>query len=187
MKPADINNDMPGLSQRLLEYRDVLFSYIFTLVRDYADAEELFQETALIVLKKEKEGIQVKHFGAWSREIARRKALEYIKKKKNRNRVFLSVEATDILEDEFALREREGETGIAEMLLRLKQCVQELPVHLRKLIDLRYSNGLSFKEIGKQIKRSAGASQVALARTRQKLLECVQRLKETKGKVRNES
>ena len=82
----DIEKTNQELSQSLLENRDVLFSYIMSLVRDFNTAEDLFQEVALIILRKEKEGIEVSHFGAWSREIARRHILDFWKKSSKDNK-----------------------------------------------------------------------------------------------------
>ena len=177
--------DGQNISQMLLAYRDVLFSYIMALVRDVSEAEELFQETALVILNKEKEGIQVKHFGSWSREIARRKILEYWNAGKTRKARFLSAEALDALDTEFNRRDEAGGERIGELLQRLKQCIRELPEHLRRCIDFRYSHGLSFREIGKKLRRSAGTAQVMLSRIRQKLLDCVERLEKTEGAARN--
>ena len=175
------------LSHMLLEYRDVLFSYIMALVRDFSDAEELFQDVALVILNKEKEGILVENFGAWSREIARRKILEFWETQKKKKSRFLSPEALETLEAEFARREEDKGTRISELLHKLQKCLQELPEHLRKLIDLRYTSDLSFRDIGRKIKRSAGAAQVTLSRTRQRLLDCMQRFKKVKGPTHNES
>jgi len=177
--------DGQNISQMLLAYRDVLFSYIMALVRDVSEAEELFQETALVILNKEKEGIQVNRFGPWSREIARRKILEYWDERKIRKARFLSAEALDALDAEFSRRDEAGGERIGELLLRLQQCIRELPEHLRRCIDFRYTHGLSFREIGKKLSRSGGAAQVMLSRIRQKLLECVERFEKTEGATRN--
>lgn len=179
--------DGQSISQMLLAYRDVLFSYIMALVRDVSETEEIFQETALVILSKEKKGIEVKHFGSWSREIARRKILEYWSLSKSRKARFLSAEALDAVDAEFSRRDEAGGERIAELLRRLQQCIRELPEHLRKCIDFRYTHGLSFREIGKKLSRSAGAAQVMLSRIRQKLLECVERIEKTEGAARNGS
>ena len=181
------NKQGQELSQMLLEYRDVLFSYIMMLVRDFDDAEELFQDIALIILNKEKEGIKVENFGAWSREIARRKILEFWDSQKKKKSRFLSPDALETLETEFMRREQEKGSRISELLHKLQKCLQELPEHLRKLIDLRYTYELSFRDIGRRIERSAGAAQVTLSRTRQRLLDCMKRFKKVKGPTHNES
>ena len=74
--------------QAFLEQRDRLFAYIFALVRHMADAEDLFQEVSLVIMKKGQEGVDVENFGAWSREIARRTILNHWKTKKRKATVF---------------------------------------------------------------------------------------------------
>jgi RNA polymerase sigma factor (sigma-70 family) len=168
-------NTNQELSQRLLENRDVLFSYIMALVRDFNSAEDIFQEVALIILRKEKEGIEVEHFGAWSREIARRHILDFWKKNRKDEKRLLSEETLKSIDGEFKRREYEKPAKISELLHKLKRCLDKLPDHLRVLVDLRYTSKLSFREIGKQVSRSAGAAQVMLTRTRQRLLDCIEK------------
>ena len=165
-----------ALSRRLLEYREQLFSYIMALVRDWHDAEELFQEVSLVILRKEQEGLEVRYFGAWSREIARRMILDFWKTRKRRDRILLSEDALAAVEDAFAARDHEPGGRLAEMLERLNHCLEKLPEHLQRLVHLRYRDQHSFKKIGRHIGKSSGAAQVTLSRTRVLLLDCMQRL-----------
>jgi len=174
------------LSRMLLENRDVLFAYITALVRDVGEAEDIFQEVALVILKKEREGVEVRRFGPWSREIARNKVFEYWRAKRRTASVFLSQEALRAVEEGFARREAAPGGRAAELLQRLKECLERLPGHLRRLVRLRYTHGFSFERIGRELNRSAGAAQVALSRTRRRLLECMERL-DVEGAGRNEA
>jgi RNA polymerase sigma factor (sigma-70 family) len=184
---SNSENKDQELSQRLLENRDVLFSYIMSLVRDFNTAEDIFQEVALIILKKEKEGIDVRHFGAWSREIARRHILDFWKKSRKDETRVLSEETIHTIDDEFKRREQEKPAKVTELLHKLKECLEKLPSHLRDLVDLRYANKLSFRDIGKKVSKSAGAAQVMLTRTRQRLLDCVEKFGSFQRSTEHES
>lgn len=166
-----------SISRKLLEQREHLLAYIMALVRDYNTAEELFQEVALIILKKEKQGITVHDFGPWSREIARRKTLEHFKQSRKKNRRILSVESIAAVENAFARHTNPKKDRVPERMEKLKTCLQKLPHHLRRLIHLRFAEKHSFKEIGRILNTTPGAAQVKLSRIRQKLFDCIQELK----------
>lgn len=164
----------PGqeLARRLLEHRDALFSYILALVRNWQTAEELFQEVSLVVLRKERQGESVEQFLPWSREIARRMVLDHWKRSA-RSRVILSEEALDAVDRAF--EEHDREPASADLLRSLRRCLDKLPQHLRRVVDLRYSESLPLQEIARRLERSAGSVQVALSRVRMRLLDCTKR------------
>lgn len=168
-------HDNQSLARLLLRHRDGLFAFIFSLVRNPVDAEDLFQQVSLVILQKEKDGILVEKFPAWSREIARRTILDYWKS--NRREVLcLSEESIAAVEAAFSRHEKESDNGSASLMERLRRCLEDLPGHLRSLISLRYDEGLSMSDIARRLGRSAGAVQVALSRTRSRLLDCTERM-----------
>ena len=172
--PGEATEDDRKLARMLLEHRDVLFAYILALVRNWNVAEELFQEVSLVVLQKGQEGEDVQQFLPWSREIARRMVLNYWKTT-SRSRLILSSEALDSIDKAFADRDEEIEAPGHELLKSLRRCLQRLPDHLRRLVDLRYNQALALDEIARRLDRSSGSVQVALSRIRMRLLECTQR------------
>ena len=161
-----------ALARRLLEHRDALFGYILALVRSWQVAEELFQEVSLVVLQKGQQGVAVERFLPWSREIARRMVLDHWKKSA-RNRVILSEEALDAVDRAF--EERDDEPASTELLRTLRRCLEKLPAHLRRIVDLRYSEALPLQDIARRLERSAGSVQVALSRVRMTLHDCARR------------
>ncbi|MBN1669831.1 MAG: sigma-70 family RNA polymerase sigma factor [Kiritimatiellae bacterium] len=164
------------LQRAFIGQRDRLFAYILAAIRDFADAEDLFQDVSLVILKKQQDGIVVRHFGAWSREIARRTVQDYFKRRK-KDRLVLAGDALELLEQAFAAHDAENGGEDQLLLRRLRRCVSELPGHLHDLVALRYRESLPLREIAARLGRSAGAVQVALSRTRTKLLDCTRRLR----------
>ena len=57
----------------LMEHRASLFSYIYTAVRDFDVAEEVFQEVSVAVCESYESFEPGTNFRAWAREIARRR------------------------------------------------------------------------------------------------------------------
>ncbi len=161
-----------SLARRLLEHRDALFAYVLSLVRNWQTAEELFQEVSLVVLQKGQQGEAVEQFLPWSREVARRMVLDHWKKSA-RSRVVLGEAALDAVDRAFEERDREA-AGV-DLVASLRRCLEKLPEHLRRIVDLRYSESLSLDEIARRLARTAGAVQVALSRIRMKLHDCTRR------------
>ena len=176
------NTNTPDLARELLEHRENIFSYIMALVRDWHAAEEVFQETSLVILKKSQEGVDVRNFGAWSREIARRTVLNFWKTRRDEYQHLLTEDAVDAIDAAFADREDERAPA-AQLLAWLAECMGKLPAHLRQLVDLRYRDRLSYEVIGAQTGKTAGAAQVALSRTRVQLHECLKQAAGRQGAV----
>jgi RNA polymerase sigma-70 factor (ECF subfamily) len=170
-----VSESAPGpesaLPRLLLEQRDGLFAYVLALVRNWAVAEDLFQEVSLAVLQEAQKGTVVEDFGPWSREIARRRVLNYWKTS-SRTRLILSTEALEALDRAFEAHDEEGREREQELLQNLRRCLQKLPGHLREVVDLRYREALPLQEIARRLGRSAGSVQVALSRIRMRLHDC---------------
>ncbi len=153
----------------LEEQKDALFAYILFLVRHRADAEDIFQKTALVIIKKAESGVIVENFRAWSREIAYRTVLGHRKKIRNQTRI-LSEDVALAIGDSFG---RLSNSEAAEDLLAIvRECVGELPEQQQLLLNMHYEEGLSQAEIGRRVSKTTEAVQVALSRIRLRLLHC---------------
>ena len=51
--------------KQFLEQRDAVLAYIRALTGNAAEAEDVFQEVALVVVEEEQRGTQVQNFSAW--------------------------------------------------------------------------------------------------------------------------
>ena len=69
------------LVRKFLENRETILGFIFALTRDHAAAEEVFQEVALVILEEAGKEAAIGNFLAWAREVARRRARDYFRKK----------------------------------------------------------------------------------------------------------
>src|SRR5262245_57896198 len=62
-----------SLGQSLLQYRAMLFGFIYSLVRDVNVAEEIFQEVAVVAMEKERKNDEViREPASWLKEVVRR-------------------------------------------------------------------------------------------------------------------
>jgi RNA polymerase sigma-70 factor (ECF subfamily) len=174
------------LSRGLVEHRDTLFAYLLAIVRDWHEAEELFQEVCLVVLEKERAGaVIVDRFLPWSREIARRLVLRHFRTRVKRPRP-LSPELLHAIEQAFASRDdaAERQTRAADLVAKLERSLAGLPRPLRQVIDWYYRDALPIAEIARRTGRSPGAVQVALSRARLHLLRRARRLNAEEKSIR---
>ena len=97
MPPSD-NSNTPTeqVTLQLLKYRQILKSYIFTIVRDHHMAEDVLQETALALVRQADRWGEIYSFWSLSREIARRQSLKALERK-GRQGAVLSKEALEII------------------------------------------------------------------------------------------
>src|SRR5262245_57502343 len=83
----------------LLErHQTQLFSYIYSLVRDLNDADDLFQQTSLILWDKFDQFDGEKSFIAWSCGVARYEVLNFLRSR-SRQRLYFSDELGMLLID----------------------------------------------------------------------------------------
>ncbi len=66
-------------AENLRRSRPQLFAFIYSLVRDFDDAEDLYQQTSLILWKKYDQYLPTKSFGAWACGVARFEAAKFLR------------------------------------------------------------------------------------------------------------
>lgn len=145
-----------------------LFLYLLPLVGNASDADEVLQETNLIIWSKWRQFEPGTNFLAWSRAIAR---LEVFRFRRSRGGKLAFLQ-DDILE----LIAQRTETVSEETELRqeaLNQCVAELRAKDRELLQMRYAPGANGDKVAKQLGRPANSVYQSLGRIRRTLMECV--------------
>ncbi len=146
-----------------------MYSFIFSLVGSSEAADEILQETNLLICKKINQFDGKVKFITWACEIARYKVLEYQKKTQVRN---LNLD-TQLLE-QIAKQAAQLAAQVDWRLPLLRECMEELSPKDRKLIEDRYSQGATVQALAEARRRSYGGIRVALHRIRTMLLECVE-------------
>jgi RNA polymerase sigma-70 factor (ECF subfamily) len=146
-----------------------IFVYVLSLVPRWSDAEEIVQETNLLLWREFGQFEPGTNFAAWACRVAFHQVLAW-RKRRQRDRLefndgVLAVSAEAIkVSDE--LEDRQA---------ALSGCLEELPVHHRELIRLRYNEGQDVQHIAARQERSTEAVYRALSRVRQALYDCVTR------------
>jgi len=165
-------------SQKLVGIQRYLYSFILSLLPNRSDAEDVLQETNLILCQKSKEYKADGNFRSWAFNIARYQVLAHLTKRR-RSKVCFSNELVEVLADE------ELDTKQHHLAQRALQiCYGLLPEHMRNIAHMRFKEDAQLKEISIAMKRPIGAISATLFRIRQNLIQCVrQKIPELEAKA----
>jgi len=153
----------------ILAHRKLLLAYIYSIVRDAHLAEDVLQDSAVVILQRWSEFGEVRNFWALAREVARRQSLAALRKSR-KLKVGLSTESLDALDRGFDAVAQAEPDGRVEAL---RACLQALPEGWRAIALLRYRDGHSLSELAERLERSANGLAVTLNRIRVRLADCV--------------
>ncbi len=147
-----------------------LLAFILTLVPNHTDADDLLQETTMVMWRRFDEYRPGSDFVAWGITIARYKVLNY-RKKYATSHVQFSDEVLDVLQAEAPemLQHMDSRTEA------VRKCLRNLDDKDMNLIKLRYGKGLTFKNISDLLGRSAQSIHKSLGRIHNALIFCIRR------------
>lgn len=147
-----------------------LYAFILTLVRQPADAEDVLQETNVVLWQKAAEFDTTRDFMPWALRIAQLQAMAHAKRQRRVPLAFDESLLAQLAEEAIA---EAGELDPRRHALA--GCLQKLPERQRELIARRYEPGSSVNEIACQRGTTPKAISESLRRIRRALLECIQR------------
>lgn len=157
------------IADRLVAAQAGLYSYILTLLPWPDQANDVLQETNLVLWREAAEFAPDSNFQAWACRVAYFQVLTH-RRKKHRNRVVFG----DAFLDGLAQQAVPGDDLGQEERLFLRDCLKGLPADQRELIRKRYDAGKPVKAIAAEIDESPNSVAVVLFRIRQSLMKCVQ-------------
>jgi RNA polymerase sigma-70 factor (ECF subfamily) len=152
----------------ITQHQRRIFSYIYTLVPDRYDAEDLLQDTSVVICEKFDEFEEGTDFVAWACQIAYWR-IRYSRQKFARSKVIYQQELVDALAQTAATMREE----LDERHEALAGCLQKLPARDREMVLTRYEPGSGVPEAARRAGRSLEAAYKALARIRKLLFDCV--------------
>src|SRR3954469_7934827 len=166
--PHDEADSRKRLMVLMTRHQRQIFSYIYVLVPNRSDAEDLLQETSLVICEKFHEFRPGTDFVAWACQIAYWR-VRYSRQKFARSKVVFDQEIVDVL----AKTAGEMADELDERHEALGQCLQRLHPRDRELLLRRYEPGGNVEEAAKRSGRSLQTAYKALARLRKLLMDCV--------------
>ncbi|MBA4189102.1 MAG: hypothetical protein C0467_13980 [Planctomycetaceae bacterium] len=158
-------------AEHLRRNRSRLFAYVHTLVRNLADADDVFQQTALALWRRFDTYDPTRSFLNWALGVARLEAATWLRSHA-RDRLRFSDDLTAILLEAFAAVP-DAETSDRQDAL--PGCMDKLPDADRLLLTECYQNGSDVAAVAARLGRSAQSVHNSLARIRRVLHECIER------------
>lgn len=134
----------------LNRYKSSTHSYIYFIVRNKELAEDIFQETFVKVIMTIKQGryVETGKFKAWITRIAHNLIIDNFRQERSENTVSNDEVDADLFND-IKLCDGTIEDHIIrhQVLSDVKKLVKHLPDSQREVLEMRYYQDLSFKEI----------------------------------------
>tara|TARA_R110002096_G_scaffold11515_8_gene42362 strand:- start:3014 stop:3568 length:555 start_codon:yes stop_codon:yes gene_type:complete len=158
-----------GFVAKFAHYEPDLRRFIRSLLPTWTDADEVVQQTAIVIWRKFEQYDPETNFMKWACVIARFEALAY-RRKMARDRLVFREDVLDIMADEGAeeIEQRRDEHEA------LQACLQGMPEKQRQLITLAYTPGVKVKELAEEAGSTAAAFYMRIKRLRHQLMECVE-------------
>ena len=157
--------------QLLMENERRIYAYIRTLLGNSADAEDVLQETSIVLWDKFDEFDQVDgNFIAWSFKVAFYNCQNF-RRKKGRSKVIFSEQVFNAVADKSARMVEQ----LDQRHELLAVCIEKLSPQDRDLLRLRYDLNSSIEATAQKSGRTAAAVYKALSRMRAALYQCVNR------------
>ncbi|MBT5017742.1 sigma-70 family RNA polymerase sigma factor [Planctomicrobium sp.] len=156
--------------QLFTQAQRVLYLFILSQVGKVQAAEEILQETNLVIWSKSSSFEMGSSFIAWVRQIAVYEVLKW-KQKRSREKLTFSGEFMNTIAERFS----ETPEQIELRQLALENCLKKLTDQDRELIEKRYQPGMNGKSVASDLGRPPNSVYQSLGRIRKVLQDCVER------------
>lgn len=160
----------PDFIELFTKHQRKLYLFILAQVPNTVDAEEILQETNLVIWRKCEDFRAGTNFLAWASQIARYEVLKFLERRR-RDRIQFSVEFVEQIADDAIVDPAELDSRRQALAI----CLSKLRPKDRELIDMRYAPGANGLSIARSLDRPVNSIYQSLARIRRTLLECVTR------------
>jgi len=153
----------------VLQHQSEIFQYVFSMVPNRADAEELFQDAIAVICQKFDEFDTATNFPAWAFKIAYWE-VRRARQKHARSKLLFNEEALEAIAAASESRHDEVSVNRQEALA---QCLGQLKEKDRRMVLARYQQGGGVERAAEDSGRSVVATYKALGRVRKALQQCI--------------
>ena len=155
----------------LTKHQGQLFGYIYALVRNLSDAEDLFQQTSLTLWSKFDRFESGSNFVAWGCTTAQMLVLNFLKRKHRS-----PIQFTPEFQSELAAIQAEIDSDlVADRRDALSDCVKKLRDPDRDIVEACYGEGKQVAQFARELGRRQQSVHNSLRRIRKILLDCINR------------
>ncbi|MDR2138525.1 MAG: sigma-70 family RNA polymerase sigma factor [Tannerella sp.] len=134
----------------LNRHKGSIHSYIYYIVRDRDLTEDIFQETFVKVIMtiKQRRYTENGKFKAWIMRIAHNLIIDNFRQERNENSISNDEVNVDLFNDSRLCEKTiEDELVQQQVFDDIKKMIRHLPENQREVLEMRYYQDMSFKEI----------------------------------------
>jgi len=153
----------------LARHHSLIRGFIGTLLPHQTDAEDVFQQTCLVLWRKWNTFDSSQSFASWACGIAFYEVKNF-QRVQSRDRHYFSDELLSLI----ATQQNKSISESEHQKQALQNCIQKLDLDNQKLILDCYHGQQTIQEVADQLGRSRDAIYKKLGRLRLKLMECMQ-------------
>jgi len=158
------------IAREWVKAQRLLTGYLHAALGDFEQVEELAQRIAMVAVERAEDYDPDRPFVPWLLGIARYELLRF-RRDLARDRHTFDSDMIDRLSDAYVRSSDE----LQSMEHALRLCLHEVSERARSILELRYRDALSTRQIALQVESTDGAIRALLKRTRQLLKDCIQR------------
>jgi len=165
-------------------YRGKLFAYLYCLVGQKDETEDILQNVFIKAYKNLNRFDQARKFSSWIYRIAHNEAVNHIKRKYLKK--FVSWEDIVTSKDKLemsSIEDNANEKWIKkERIKEVHDIVDQLPVKYKQVLILRYFSGKSYKEMAEIIGKPVNTVGTLINRAKERLHEEIKKEEAKVGK-----
>jgi RNA polymerase sigma-70 factor, ECF subfamily len=172
--------DLNALSELITRYQNRLYRYLLHLVRQPAEAEDLFQQTWLRVVEKIRSFDASRNFDAWLFTLARNLAIDHLRRIRPQSldeplgEPLVDSWHSETVADRISSKDRTPlDHALAdERRTEISEAMAALPMTYREVLTLRFEDGMKIEEI-------AQVTRVPLSTAKSRLRRSLEQLRYT--------
>jgi RNA polymerase sigma-70 factor (ECF subfamily) len=163
--------------ERFVRSQDRIYAYVATLLPNRDDAEEVFQQTSLVLWRKWQQFDPGRDFVRWACGVAHHEVRNFLRKHAPRGRVYLSEDVlAEVAEVRLDLHD------VLEARRRaLRQCLDRLRPGKRELLERCYAGEDTIKTIAADLGQPPNVLYMTMKRLRRALFDCINRTLAAEG------
>lgn len=158
-------------------YEKKLFAYLYRLVGNKEEAEDLLQNVFVKVYRNIESYDTQKKFSSWIYRIAHNEAVNFLKKRSKRH--LISIEDVQASKDKLEITDA-GKSPIdawigKELKKEMDEALEKLPPKYKEVLMLRYYFDKSYEEMSEILERPINTVGTLLNRAKKKLMEIMKK------------
>ncbi len=153
-----------------------VYAFILSILPNWADADEAFQDTGIVLWNKFAEFTPGTNFTAWACRVAYLRVL-YLRRRKRRDPLPFSDAFLESMQDSFSASPASFNVRREALI----QCIKKLSARDRDLLNRRYRKDATAATAAAEVNRSLNAVYKALSRIREALFYCIERTLHKEG------